>query len=93
MFITQINQLSAPQLLDRAMAEILSHEHTRAYAGLLMVGESKVQEDVSTACTDGINCYYGKEFFTKLSDSDRRGVIIHEVLHVGFRDMFVWQHL
>lgn len=93
MFITQINQLSAPQLLDRAMAEILSHEHTRAYAGLLMVGESKVQEDVSTACTDGINCYYGKEFFSNLTDSDRRGVIIHEVLHVGFRDMFVWQHL
>lgn len=93
MFITQMNQMTALQRIERAHVELMSHKDTMEYAGVIMVGKYTVEEAVPTACTDGINCRYGKKFVESLSESDLRGLILHENLHKAFQHTFLWKHL
>jgi len=93
MFVTQLNQMSALKRVERAHVELMAHKDTMAYAGVVMVGKYTVEEDVPTACTNGIDCRYGKAFVEKLSESDLRGLIMHENLHKTFQHTFLWRHL
>lgn len=93
MFITQLNQMTALQKIERAHVELMAHRDTMEYAGVIMVGKYSVDENVPTACTNGIDCRYGKAFINSLSDSDLRGLILHENLHKAFQHTFLWRHL
>lgn len=93
MFVTATQQLPAIKRIERAHVELMAHKETMEYASIIMVGKYKVVEELPTACTNGIDCLYGKEFVGKLSDSDLRGVIMHENLHKTFQHTFLWQHL
>lgn len=93
MFVTQLNQMSALKRVERAHVELMAHKDTMAYAGVVLVGKYTVDENVPTACTNGIDCKYGKAFVEKLSDSDLRGLIMHENLHKTFQHTFLWRHL
>ena len=92
-FLTQLNMLTPTQRVQRAHVELMGHPETMAYAGVLMVGKYEVRDDVPTACTNGIDCKYGSAFVKGLSDSDLRGLIMHENLHKVYQHMFLWQHL
>ena len=92
-FLTQLNMLTPTQRVQRAHVELMGHPETMAYAGVLMVGKYEVRDDVPTACTNGIDCKYGSGFVKGLSDSDLRGLIMHENLHKVYQHMFLWQHL
>ena len=93
MFVTQLNQMSALQRIERAHVELMAHQDTMAYAGVLMVGKYTVDPQVPTACTNGIDCKYGKQFVESLTESDLRGLILHENLHKTFQHTFLWRHL
>ena len=93
MFITQLNQLTPLQRIERSHIELMAHKDTMEYAGVIMVGKYSVNPDIPTACTDGLNCKYGKDFIQSLSDSDLRGLILHENLHKAFQHTFLWKHL
>lgn len=93
MFVTQSQQLSALARVERAHVELMAHPATMEYSGVFMVGKYKVTDDVPTACTNGIDCLYGKAFVEKLTDAELRGVIMHENLHKCFQHMFLWKHL
>jgi predicted metal-dependent peptidase len=71
----------------------MGHPETMTYAGVLMVGKYEVRDDVPTARTNGIDCHYGSKFIKDMSDSDLRGLIMHENLHKVYQHMFLWQHL
>ena len=68
--------------LKRLTISLLRTPQTALYAGVLVMGRNEIQEDIPTAYTDGFNCYYGADFFEKQSDSDGRGLIMHEKLHI-----------
>jgi predicted metal-dependent peptidase len=93
MFITQLSQLTALQRIERAHIELMANKATMEYAGVIMVGKYVVDPNVRTACTDGVNCKYGKDFIESLSESDLRGLILHENLHKAFQHTFLWKHL
>lgn len=93
MFITQLNQLTPLQRIERSHIELMAHKDTMEYAGVIMVGKYTVDPDLPTACTDGVNCKYGKDFIQSLSDPDLRGLILHENLHKAFQHTFLWKHL
>jgi len=93
MFVTQASQLSALNMIERAHVELMNHKDTMEYAGVIMVGKYRVSEDIPTAMTNGVDCIYGDEFIRKLSESDRRGLIMHENLHKTFQHTFLWKHL
>ena len=93
MFITQSKSLTPTQRVQRAHVELMGHPETMAYAGVLMVGKYEVRDDVPTACTNGLDCKYGSAFIKDMTDSDLRGLIMHENLHKVYQHMFLWQHL
>jgi len=93
MFITQSQQLTPVQILERCHTEIMGRDETQAYAGVIMVGASKIVDNVPTACTDGIDCLYGEKYFMGLINAQRRGLIMHENLHKIYQHMFLWKHL
>jgi predicted metal-dependent peptidase len=81
------------QRIQRSHVELMGHQDTMEYASVIMVGKYEVRDDVPTACTNGIDCKYGSKFIKDMSDSDLRGLIMHENLHKTFQHMFLWQHL
>jgi len=93
MFVTATQQLPALKRIERAHVELMAHKDTMEYASIIMVGKYKVLDDLPTACTNGIDVMYGKDFVGKLSDSDLRGLIMHENLHKTFQHTFLWKHL
>ena len=86
-------KLSMEQKIQRAHVWLMKHPKYCLYSGILMLGQTSVEEDVSTACTDGRNTKYGRAFMEKLPESEVRAVILHENLHKALRDLTMWKHL
>ena len=49
------------------------------------MGKSSVEDEKFTAYTDGVNKRYSREFISKLSDAELRGLVLHENLHVALK--------
>jgi predicted metal-dependent peptidase len=71
--------------LKKAHIALMKHQETALYSGVILMGESSVDDGVPTAYTDGRNKRYGREFMSKLSDAQLRGLILHENLHVALK--------
>ena len=71
----------------------MGNEKYVALAGILMIGDRTVEDDVPTACTNGRDEMYGREFVSKLSDPELRFVILHENYHKLYRHLTTWKHL
>ena len=74
-----IAQLS--KQLQKAHVALLSNDETRFYASAIMIGKSEISGLIPTACTDGVNKYYGYDFCKKLSLEQLIGLVLHENLH------------
>ena len=57
------------------------------------MGKSEVKDDIPTACTDGINKYYGRKFIEKLNDMELRALVLHENLHVALNHVSRFKRL
>jgi predicted metal-dependent peptidase len=86
-------QLSAEQRIEKAVVSIMGNDRYVALAGVLMIGDRKVTDDVPTACTNGRDEMYGRAFVDNLSDSELRFLILHECYHKLYRHLTTWQHL
>jgi len=71
--------------LKKAHIALMKHQETALYSGVILMGESSVDDGVPTAYTDGRNKRYGRESMSKLSDAQLRGLILHENLHVALK--------
>ena len=85
--------LTAEQRIEKAHTEIMRHKGFVAYTSLIMVGESKIDDNEQTARTNGRDIWYGRKFVESLNDSELRGLILHEAKHKMYRHMETWQHL
>lgn len=63
------------------------------WSGIMMVGKTAISETFSTACTDGRNELYGREFIETLDDKELGFVILHENLHKAFKHLTTWKKL
>jgi predicted metal-dependent peptidase len=86
-------QLTAEQRLSKNITAIMGNPKYVALAGVLMIGEKGIKNDIPTACTDGKNDYYGRAFVDGLADSEFRFLILHETYHKLFKHLTTWQHL
>jgi predicted metal-dependent peptidase len=59
----------------------------------MTVGKTRVDEDVPTACTNGRDERYGRDFIKRLDDKELAFVVLHEVLHKAYRHLFTWRKL
>ena len=59
----------------------------------MTVGKTRVSDDIPTACTNGRDETYGREFIKTLDDKELAFVVLHETLHKAFRHLFTWKKL
>jgi predicted metal-dependent peptidase len=88
-----MSKLTLEQRVQKSHVWLMNNPKYCLYSGIFMIGNTEVCDDVSTACTDGRNTKYGREFCDKLSDAELRGVILHENLHKAFSHLTTWKEL
>ena len=71
--------------LKKAHIALMKHRETALYSGVMLMGKNAVIEDNVTAYTNGVDKKYGREFMSKLTDPELRGLILHENLHVALK--------
>jgi predicted metal-dependent peptidase len=71
--------------LKKAHISLMKHPETALYSGVMLMGKSSVEDEKFTAYTDGVNKRYSREFISKLSDAELRGLVLHENLHVALK--------
>ena len=89
-------QLTPEQRVSKAVVDIMANPKYTALAGVLMIGERRVETDPAkcpTAYTNGKNEVYGADFIADLNDKQLRFLVLHEVYHKLYRHLTTWQHL
>ena len=86
-------QLTAEQRIQKAVVKLMNDDRYIALASVLMIGDRTVRDDIPTACTNGRDEMYGREFVEGLSDAELRFVVLHENYHKLYRHLTTWRHL
>jgi predicted metal-dependent peptidase len=86
-------QLTVEQRISKAVVDIMGSPKYIALAGVLMIGERTVQDNMPTACTNGRDEIYGRGFVGDLSDPELRFLVLHENYHKLYRHLTTWKHL
>lgn len=79
--------------LSKVKISIMRNPKFALWSGLMTVGKTSVVEDIPTACTNGRDEQYGREFIKKLDDKELAFVVLHETLHKAYRHMVTWKKL
>ena len=85
--------LTAEQRIERCHIDLMKSPQFVAYSGILMIGETKVDDNIPTACTNGKDVKFGRGFVASLNDAQLRGLILHEAKHKMYRHLLTWKHL
>lgn len=85
--------LTAEQRIERCHIDLMKSPQFVAYSGILMIGETKVDDNIPTACTNGKDVKFGRGFVQSLNDAQLRGLILHEAKHKMYRHLLTWKHL
>lgn len=86
-------KLTAEQRVQRAHVQLMNSPAFCLYSGIFMLGENTVVDDLPTAATNGRDKFYGRAFIEKLNEKEIKGIILHENLHVAFRQLSMWNKL
>ena len=83
------------RMLTKAHVTLMRNPNTRFFSECAVMGKSEIVVDGSmpTAATDGINKFYGAEFMSKLPFKQVVGTVLHELMHVGGKHMFLYGNL
>lgn len=81
--------------LKKIKIGIMRNPKFALWSGLMTIGKTAVADSmfVPTACTNGKDEFYGREFIKSLSDKELTFVVMHETLHKAYRHMTTWQAL
>lgn len=88
-----MSTLSAEQKLTRAIVWLMNEPKYAAFSGLYLMGKNEIKDSIPTACTNGRDEFYGREFIDTLTEAEIRGVKLHETWHKAARHLMVWKHL
>lgn len=86
-------QLTVEQRLQKATIDLIGEPEFAALAGVLMIGTKKICDKTPTACTNGRDEIYGREFVSQLSDAEFRFLILHECYHKMYKHLSTWKYL
>ena len=93
MTFSTVMELTAEQRVQKCVVDIMNNDRYIALAGILVMGERAVRDDVPTAATNGRDEYYGRAFVEQLTDPELRYLILHESYHKVYRHLHTWKHL
>lgn len=86
--------LTAEQRLQKAVIDIMANPKYVALAGILMIGNRRIEDDerkCPTAYTNGKDEVYGRAFVDKLNDAELRFLVLHECYHKLYRHLTTWR--
>lgn len=86
-------KLTAGQRLQKTTMDIMGMDEFIALSGVLMIGKKSVVDGLPTACTNGKDEMYGKDFVESLNDPELRFLMLHECYHKMYRHLSTWEHL
>lgn len=81
--------------IKKSHIAIMQHKTFCSYSGILACGKVKVNDDVSTAATNGWDVVYNPSFVEQYmkSDPELRFLVLHESTHKAYRHLQVWRAL
>jgi hypothetical protein len=81
--------------LSKVKIGIMRNPMFALWSGLMTVGKTSITDSifVPTACTNGRDELYGREFVKRLDDKELTFVVLHETLHKAYRHMTTWSKL
>ena len=88
-----MSKLSAEQRIERCHVQLMKHKSFALFSGLFMIGKVGVDDDIPTACTNGLDVRYGRTFVDRLNDKQLSFLILHENMHKAYRHLVVWEKL
>lgn len=79
--------------LKKVKISLMRNSKFAFWSGILMVGKTTVCDDIPSACTNGRDEKYGREFIATLDDKELAFVVLHENMHKAYRHMTTWRRL
>lgn len=79
--------------LQKAKIALMRSPKFALLSGVLMIGSTKVVDNIPTACTNGRDEAYGRAFVKSLRDAELCFVIAHEAGHKMYRHLTTWKKL
>ena len=79
--------------LKKVKIDLMRNPKFALWSGIMMVGKTELSSDIPTACTNGRDELYGREFVKSLTDKELGFVILHENMHKALRHLFIWRKL
>jgi predicted metal-dependent peptidase len=81
--------------LSKIKIGIMRNPMFALWSGLMTVGKTSITDSifVPTACTNGRDEMYGREFVKRLDDKELTFVVLHETLHKAYRHLTTWSRL
>ena len=85
--------MQAERKLQKAKIALMRNKNFALLQGVMMIGKTRVDDKTPTACTNGRDETYGREFVTKLRDNELCFLIAHEAGHKMYRHLTTWKKL
>ena len=82
--------ITEEQRIKKGHIMLMKHPETALWSGILMMGTTEVVDDPKvTAYTNGVDKRYGRTFLQMIcpTQEEVNGLILHENLHIGLRQM------
>ncbi len=82
--------ITEEQRIKKGHIMLMKHPETALWSGVLMMGTTEVVDDPKvTAYTNGVDKRYGRAFLQAIcpTQEEVNGLILHENLHIGLRQM------
>ena len=65
----------------------------RFWSGVMMIGKTSIVDGMPSACTNGRDEFYGREFVESHTAKELNFTVLHENMHKGKRDLTTWKKL
>jgi predicted metal-dependent peptidase len=79
--------------LQKAKIALMRSPKFALLSGILMVGTTRVDDNIPTACTNGRDERYGRAFVKELRDTELNFLVAHEGYHKMYRHLTTWRKL
>ena len=79
--------------LQKAKIALMRSPKFALLSGILMVGTTRVDDNIPTACTNGRDERYGRAFIKELRDVELNFLVAHEGYHKMYRHLTTWRKL
>jgi predicted metal-dependent peptidase len=79
--------------LQKAKISLMRDPKFALLSGVLMVGSTRVDDNIPTACTNGRDERYGRKFIQMLKEPELNFVVAHEAGHKMYRHLTTWKRL